>query len=83
VDAYPLALLRGLYHSDGSRSRNVVKGKDYPRYLFANESPGIRALFCQACDRLHLHWTIANRRNVCVSRREDVAFLDQVLGPKC
>ncbi len=82
VDVYPLALLRGLYHSDGSRSRNVVKGRDYPRYLFANESPGIRALFCQACDRLGLHWTIANRRNVCISRREDVARLDEVLGPK-
>ncbi|MBN2470493.1 MAG: helix-turn-helix domain-containing protein [Anaerolineae bacterium] len=82
TDAHPLALLRGLYHSDGSRSQNIVKGRDYPRYLFANESPGIRALFCAACDRLGLHWTLANRRNVCVSRREDVAWLDHEIGPK-
>ena len=79
---YPLDLLRGLYHSDGSRSRNFVNGKDYPRYLFSNKSPGIRAIFCQTCDRLGLHWTIANRRNVCVSRRPDVARLDTLLGPK-
>ncbi len=82
VSAHPLALLRGLYHSDGSRSQNIVKGRDYPRYLFANESPGIRALFCAACDRLGLGWTIANRRNVCISRREDVAWLDHEIGPK-
>ncbi len=80
--AYPLELFRGLYHSDGSRSQNIVNGTNYPRYLFTNESPGIRAIFCQTCDRLGLHWTIANRRNVCVSRRRDVAFLDQVIGPK-
>lgn len=82
VDAYPLELFRGLYHSDGSRSRNVVNGTDYPRYLFANESPGIRAIFCRACDLLGLRWTIANRRNVCISRRADVAFLDHAVGPK-
>jgi hypothetical protein len=82
AERYPLELLRGLYHSDGSRSRNVVNGKDYPRYLFSNESSGIRAIFCQACDRLGLHWTIANRRNVCVSRRRDVAALDAAIGPK-
>jgi len=82
VDAYPLELFRGLYHSDGSRSRNVVNGTDYPRYLFANESPDIRAIFCHACDLLGLRWTIANRRNVCLSRRADVAFLDHAVGPK-
>lgn len=79
---YPLELFRGLYHSDGSRSQNIVNGTNYPRYLFTNESPGIRTIFCQTCDRLGLHWTIANRRNVCVSRRRDVAFLDQVIGAK-
>lgn len=82
VAAHPLALLRGLYHSDGSRSQNIVKGRNYPRYLFANESPGIRALFCAACDRLGLGWTLANRRNVCISRRQDVAWLDREIGPK-
>jgi hypothetical protein len=82
AERYPLELFRGLYHSDGSRSQNIVNGTNYPRYLFTNESPDIRAIFCQTCDRLGLHWTIANRRNVCVSRRPDVAFLDQVIGPK-
>ncbi len=82
ADAYPLDLWRGLYHSDGSRSRNVVKGKNYPRYLFANESPGVRRIFCRASDQLGLRWTLANRRNVCISRRGDVITLDRVVGPK-
>lgn len=82
VETYPLDFWRGLYHSDGSRSQNIVKGKNYPRYLFANESDDIRGLFCDACDRLGLRWTIANRRNVCVSRREDVTRLDAIVGPK-
>lgn len=82
VDAYPLEFFRGLYHSDGSRSQNIVKGRDYPRYQFSNFSPDIRRMFCETCDVLGLHWTVASRRNICISRREDVAHLDRVIGPK-
>lgn len=79
---YPLEIFRGLYHSDGSRSSNVVKGRDYPRYMFHNESPDIRRIFCDACDRLNVRWTVANRRNISIARRKDVARLDALVGPK-
>jgi hypothetical protein len=89
VDAYPLEFLRGLYHSDGSRFSNVVNGKDYPRYSFTNHSDDIRQLFCDTCDRLGIHWTIKRRRSlgnrvtdVFISKRNDVAYLDSVIGPK-
>lgn len=82
--------LRGLYESDGNRHINQVKKRlrtgvkvyRYSRYMFSNESDDIRTLFTEACDVLGLHWTQANRRNIAVSRREDVAFLDGFLGPK-
>lgn len=86
VDTYPLEFFRGLYHSDGSRFSNVVKSKDYPRYSFTNYSTDIRRLFCAACGRLGLHWTIKARyghdADIFISRREDVAFLDAHIGPK-
>ncbi|MFN2589301.1 MAG: hypothetical protein ABR518_00820 [Actinomycetota bacterium] len=43
--AHAERLIRGLIHSDGCRSRNVVKGKNYPRYQFTNYSTDIRASF--------------------------------------
>lgn len=86
VDTYPLEFFRGLYHSDGSRFSNVVKGKDYPRYSFTNNSDDIRRLFCDTCDRLGLHWTAKSRygrpTDIFISKRPDVAFLDQHIGPK-
>ena len=88
VDEFPLEFFRGLYHSDGTRSRNVVKGKDYPRYMFINTSEDILRLFSETCDKLGLHWTTkgANRKHasnlVFISRREDVEYLDRVVGPK-
>lgn len=82
VDVYPLEFFRGLYHSDGSRSQNIVKGRNYPRYQFTNFSPDIRVMFQNACDKLGLHWTITNVRNVSISRREDVARLDSLIGAK-
>ncbi len=86
VDNYRLEFFRGLYHSDGSRFNNVVKGKDYPRYSFTNISDDIRRMFCATCDALNLHWTAKARYGKCtdifISRREDVSFLDQHIGPK-
>jgi hypothetical protein len=89
VDAHPLEFFRGLYHSDGSRFRNVVNGKDYPRYQFSNVSDDIIGLFCNTCDLLGLHWTKKSRPqhgkfliDVFISKRKDVEYLDRVIGPK-
>ncbi|MEM9952820.1 MAG: helix-turn-helix domain-containing protein [Chloroflexota bacterium] len=82
VDAYPLEFFRGLYHSDGSRAQNIVKGKNYPRYMFSNYSDDIRKLFTDTAEKLGLTWTTANARNVAISRREDVAWLDEHIGEK-
>lgn len=86
VNTYPLEFFRGLYHSDGSRFSNVVSGKDYPRYQFTNLSHEIRQMFCQMCEKLKLNWTTKSHQgritDIFISRREDVAFLDQHIGPK-
>jgi hypothetical protein len=82
VDLFPLEFFRGLYHSDGSRSRNVVNGKNYSRYFFCNKSDDIRQLFIASVDKLGLQWTQTNEINIAISRREDVAWLDEHVGAK-
>jgi len=90
IDTYPIEFFRGLYHSDGSRSQNIVKGTNYPRYSFTNTSKDIIALFCNTCDRIGVHWTIKIRKSnpreratdIFISKRKDVAYLDSVIGPK-
>jgi hypothetical protein len=75
-------LLRGLIHSDGSRFINTGRGGwSCPRYVFNNASADIREIFCAACDLLGLRWTTAPRA-VYVSRKADVARLDEFVGPK-
>ena len=81
-DAHPEQLLRGLIQSDGCRSRNVVNGKNYPRYQFCNHSDDIRDIFCRYCDRLGIEWRQMNRWNISVARRPSVAELDRFIGPK-
>lgn len=82
IGTYPLDFFRGLYHSDGSRSQNWVNGTNYPRYTFSNVSDDIRKLFTDTAEKLGLHWTTANSRNVAISRRDDVAWLDEHIGAK-
>ncbi len=89
IEAYPLEFFRGLYHSDGSRFINKVKEYEYPRYQFTNNSADIIRLFTDTCDRLKLHWTakshprsVGGAYDIFISRRADVAFLDQYIGPK-
>ena len=90
VNDYSLEFFRGLYHSDGSRSSNIVNGKDYPRYEFANTSADIVQLFSATCDRLGIHWTSKSfqvpdhhiRYDIMIAKRKDVAYLDSVIGPK-
>ena len=84
------ALIRGLIHSDGSRHNNEVSRKltsgtkryRYPRYMFTNASADIMAIFTSTLDTLDVHWTRTGERNVAVSARSDVAFLDSFVGPK-
>ncbi len=82
VEAYPLEFFRGLYHSDGSRSQNIVKGKNYPRYFFTNMSEDIRQLFCETAQALGLQWKQTNALSVAISQRKDVEWLDEHIGAK-
>lgn len=88
VDVYPERLIRGLIHSDGCRHQNPIRapktGKlySYLRYSFSNRSEDIRGIFCAVCDRLGIHWTMANRWAISVARKRDVARLDKIVGPK-
>lgn len=83
VDLAPRLLLRGLIHSDGCRFTNTGRGGwRAPRYVFTNFSDDIKRIFCDACDQLELHWTTAPPKSVYVSRKADVARLDEFVGPK-
>jgi hypothetical protein len=82
---HPKLLLRGLIQSDGSRFMNTRGKSDTwsaPRYCFSNMSEDIKGIFCDACELLDLHWTRAGRKNIYVSRKVDVARLDEFVGPK-
>lgn len=77
----PRWLLRGLIQSDGCRFLNTGRNWCHARYSFFNYSDDIRAIFCHACDLLGVRWTTAPR-TVYVSRKADVALLDEFIGPK-
>ena len=84
VDKYPDQLLRGLIHSDGCRFQNTGRGGwSWPRYAFSNKSDDIRGIFCYGCDLVGVHWTKSGARTIYVSRKADVAKLDEFIGPKC
>jgi hypothetical protein len=79
---HPRPLLRGLIHSDGCRFINTGRGGwTCPRYVFNHKSEGILQIFCAACDELGLRYTFAPS-TVYVSRKLDVARMDQFIGPK-
>lgn len=83
VDQHPEQLLRGLIHSDGHRFINTGRGRwTCPRYGFTQVSDDIRDIFCRVCDQLGLHWSRSGSHLVYVSRKDDVARLDLVIGPK-
>jgi len=82
VAAAPELFLRGLIHSDGCRFQNTGSGGwSNPRYSFSNASDDIRGIFVSACELLGLHTTLAPR-TVYVSRKADVARMDEFVGPK-
>jgi hypothetical protein len=90
VTAHPAELLRGLFHSDGSRVHNwatrVVAGEkrryEYPRWQFVNNSADIRSLCCAALDLVDVGWRQSGWKTISVSRRADVARLDGLIGRK-
>jgi len=82
VETWPKALLRGLIQSDGCRFINTGRSWRHPRYAFSNVSDDIKTIFSDACDLLDLHWTVAGPKTVYVSRKADVARMDEFIGPK-
>lgn len=90
VEAEPAAFARGLFHSDGSRSRNwaqrpvggEMKRYDYPRWQFTNVSTDIRELCCWVLDLVAVPWRQSNWKTISVSTRAGVARLDELIGPK-
>ena len=73
--------MRGLIHSDGCRFQNTGTNWSWARYSFKQVSRDIRTIFCDACDWLGLRWTEA-KTTIYVSRKADVAILDEFIGPK-
>jgi hypothetical protein len=89
AEQWPGLLLRGLIQSDGCRSYSTGANRwTQPRYVFTNVSTDITSIF-SACDCLGLRWTAAFPKDesaavsIYVSRKADVAKLDEFVGPKC
>jgi hypothetical protein len=89
AERWPEALLRGLIQSDGCRFINTGRGGwRHPRYVFSNVSSDITSIFCTACDCVGLRWTAAFPSDkskavaIYVSRKDDVARMDEFVGPK-
>ena len=82
ISRHPNEFLAGLIHSDGCRCVNRVKGHEYPRYFFSNNSADIRALFAMTCALVAVECRPAGRRDVSVARRGSVEILDRLVGPK-
>lgn len=89
AETWPDQLLKGLIQSDGCRFTNTGRGGwSHPRYAFTNVSTDITSIFCSACDCLGLRWTAAFPKSesaavsIYVSRKADVARLDEFVGPK-
>lgn len=89
AERWPEQILKGWIQSDGCRVVNTGRGGwRHPRYAFANVSTDITSIFCSACDCLGLRWTASFPTNesaavsIYVSRKADVARLDEFVGPK-
>ena len=50
--------------------------------MFDNRSVDIRALFCDACDRLDIPHTWSNRYTISIARARGVSRLDELVGAK-
>ena len=90
VDRHSGMFLRGLFHSDGSRFVNWVHAVtragrqeyEYIRYYFGNKSRDILEICGAALDSLGIPWRYTRPDNLAVSRKDAVAALDRIVGPK-
>jgi hypothetical protein len=90
VEEFPADFLRGLFHSDGCRSKNwarrMVAGEpkryDYPRWQFVNNSEDIRRWCTEALDLVGVPWRASSWKTISVSTRAGVARLDELIGLK-
>jgi hypothetical protein len=89
AERWPEALIRGMVQTDGCRFINTGRGGwRHPRYEFKNVSSDITSIFCTACDCLGLRWTAAfpsdqtKGISIYVSRKDEVARMDEFVGPK-
>lgn len=87
TEAFPREFLTGLIHSDGCRATNKIKKKngkvyEYPRYFFSNVSEDILGIFANTCDQLGVAWKQNRWNSISIARANDVAYLDQFIGPK-
>jgi hypothetical protein len=90
VDQHSGPFLRGLFHSDGCRITNWARRKtagearryEYPRWFFTNKSTDILGLCSTSLDRLGIAHRFPRPDTISVARREAVAALDAVVGPK-
>lgn len=88
VDRHPDWFIRGLIHSDGCRSMNRIKRRDgegyyeYPRYFFSNKSQDIHGLLGDALDRLGIEWRFSRTDVISIAKKEAVARMEKIVGPK-
>ena len=89
AERWPKQLLKGLIQSDGCRSYSTGRGGwSQPRYVFSNVSTDITSIFCSVCHCLGLRWTASFPTDetaavsIYVSRKADVARLDEFVGAK-
>ncbi len=90
VEAHPGAFLRGLFHSDGSPGPQLgdpTRGRRdqalrVPALAVHQRRGDIRELCCWALDLVDIAWRQSNWNCISVSRREAVARLDALIGPK-
>jgi hypothetical protein len=80
VAAHPDQFLRGCIDSDGCRHRRIVRGKNYPAYVFSNRSKDILELFAWVCRLLGLHYTRPRPVIISIARRPDVSRLDLIMS---
>lgn len=82
ANTHPGHLIRGLIHSDGCRVINRVKHYQYVRYFFSNNSGDIRRISTDACDQLGIEHRHNKRFQVSIARRDSVAIMERIVGPK-
>lgn len=83
VEKYPKDFIRGLLHSDGSRFKRTVHGKEYWAYNFVNESRDISAMLHKSLEQLGIKYRVnQNGRTTNIATKPAIAFLDTFVGPK-